>query len=255
MTVRCPGCRVTYRVSPQARPDDGQTFRCSRCERVFALDDEANASPDDTDLERDAADGADPDAAPPATGEDAEGVAGRPLSAGRFALRTLAGVTLVFTLLSIYVFTHRARVADLLGRLPVVGPDLAATRLAPGHVQLADVRGAYTRVAGDTLVFVVTGSAVNNAPVPVSAIEIEARVVGAREQRQRAYAGAAPHDVHGLSKREIDLLQSLQPPDDWRLSPGDDGAFLLAFVDPPVPLTEFSVEVASVLRRRARHAD
>jgi hypothetical protein len=66
------------------------------------------------------------------------------------------------------------------------------------------------------------------------------------------FAGAAPHDVHDLSAHEIELLQTLRPPHDWRLLPGQDGDFLVAFVDPPVPLKEFSAEVVAVQRGERR---
>jgi hypothetical protein len=59
-----------------------------------------------------------------------------------------------------------------------------------------------------------------------------------------------PHHVNDLSQREIELLQTLQPPESWRLLPGEEGDFLVAFVDPPMPLRDFAVEVASVRRRR-----
>ncbi len=160
------------------------------------------------------------------------------------------GVPLLFGLLSIYVYQHRDRVTALLERVPLVGSRLAATRLAPGHVQLIDVRGEYARAGGDALVFVITGSAVNNAPVPLSAIQIKGSIVGSAEQQRVVYAGTAPHDLHDLSTQEIELLQTLEPPRNWRLLPGEDGDFLLAFVDPPVPLQEFRVEVAEVHRRK-----
>jgi predicted Zn finger-like uncharacterized protein len=242
MTVRCPGCETAYRVPPRAQLGDHPTFRCTRCERVFdpdeGVEDPAlpgvDDAPADDDAERDA---------------PIERPAKRP-SVTRFALRTMVVVTLGFALLSIYLFMHRGRVTELLARVPVIGADLAATRVNPAHVQLIDVRGDYTRAQGDALVFVITGRAINNAPVPVSAIEIEGRLLGAHPERRVVYAGTAPHRVDELSQREIDLLQTLQPPQDWRLLPGEEGDFLVAFVDPPLPLEAFTVEVASVRRRK-----
>jgi hypothetical protein len=145
---------------------------------------------------------------------------------------------------------HRGRVMDFLAGIPIVGPRMTVSRLRPAHIQLTDVKGEYTRAGGDALVFVITGSAVNNAPEPVSAIQIKGSIAGGTEQQRMVYAGAAPHDVHELSTREIDLLQTLAPPRDWQLLPGEDGDFLLAFVDPPQPLQEFRVEVATVQRHR-----
>ena len=248
MTVCCPGCDTAYRVPPRSQLGDHPTFRCSRCDHVFDPDEGAEeptllaGAVQDRDAEVEADD-------EPEDG-DGQDAAPRPRSAARFALRAVVAVTLTFVLLSIYVFMHRGRVAELLAQVPVVGTDLAAVRLNPAHVQLTDVRGEYARVQGDTLVFVITGRAINNAPVPVGAIAIQGSIAGTHEQRRLVYAGAAPRHVNDLSQREIDLLQTLQPPDHWRLLPGEEGDFLVAFVDPPLPLREFSVEVASVRRRR-----
>ena len=242
-TVRCPACDTTYRLPPAARRDVQPTFRCSRCDHVFGTDDDLPPRADDR-LDHvetmDAPGELDDDITPPAA---------RSRSATRFALRTAVGVTLVFGLLSIYVYVHRSRVAEALLQVPFIGPGLSVTQLDPRHIQLTDVRGEYARAGGDALVFVITGSAVNNAPEPVSAIQIRGSIVGAKEQDRLVYAGAVPHDVHDLSTHEIDLLQTLEPPRDWRLLPGEDGDFLVAFVDPPLPLREFRVEVASVRHR------
>jgi predicted Zn finger-like uncharacterized protein len=252
MTVSCPQCDTTYRVPSGTQPGIRASFRCSRCDHVFDRDEDREEPvllADDAELrdEPGSTDASEPDDA-----DDEEPGQPRRKAVGRFAVRTLVGVTLAFILLSIYLFTHRGRVSGLLAEIPGAGPELTAKRLSPAHVQLTDVHGAYQRVHGDTLVFVVTGTAVNNAPVPVSAIEIQARISGAREQHRLVFAGAAPHDVHDLSAREIDLLQTLRPPHDWRLLPGEDGDFLVAFVDPPVPLKEFSAEVVAVQRGERR---
>lgn len=171
-----------------------------------------------------------------------------PPSAARFALRAMLAVTLGYALLSIYFYTHPARVGELLGQVPVIGQQLAEARLNPASIQLTDVRGEYQRVKGDLLVFVLSGVAINNAPVPVSGIQIQGRISGTEELRQTVFAGAAPRDVRDLTAREIDLLQTLTPPKDWMLAPGQSGHFLVAFVTPPVPLREFAAEVVAVRR-------
>jgi predicted Zn finger-like uncharacterized protein len=169
-------------------------------------------------------------------------------SVARFALRAMLAVTMGYAILSIYFYTHPARVGEMLGHLPVIGQQLAEARLNPASIQLTDVRGEYQRVKGDLLVFVVTGVAINNAPVPVSGIQIQGRIAGTQELRQVVFCGAAPRDVRDLTAREIDLLQTLTPPKDWMLAPGQSGHFLVAFVTPPVPLKEFSAEVVAVRR-------
>lgn len=180
--------------------------------------------------------------------EDDEAPPRQPGSPARFALRSMLAVTLAYSVLSIYLYTHPRRVSELLGGLPVVGQQLSDVRLSPASIQLADLRGEYQRVHGDNLVFVVAGTAINNAPVAVSGVQIQARVHGPTELRQTVFCGAAPKDIRELSVREIDLLQTLTPPKDWTLPPGEQAPFLVAFVSPPVPLDDFTVEVVGVRR-------
>jgi len=157
-------------------------------------------------------------------------------------------VSLLYGLLSIYLFTHPTRVAAVLGSMPVVGQRLGEAHLDPRDIQLTDVRGTYERVANDELVFVVSGNALNNAPVPAGGVQIQARLIGAQDVRQTVFAGVAPRDVHDLSAREIDLLQTLQPPKDWTLKPGEQSPFIVAFRMPPKPLREFTAEVVAARR-------
>ena len=77
-------------------------------------------------------------------------------------------------------------------------------------------------------------------------IQIEGRIAGAQEQRQVVFCGAAPRDVKELSLREIALLQTLEPPKDWSLAPGEQAAFLVVFAAPPTDLHEFGAEVVAV---------
>ena len=120
-----------------------------------------------------------------------------------------------------------------------------ATALSAGE-RLANVRGAYQRVKGDRLVFVITGSALNGSAVPVKSVRVEGRIVGATEERQVVFCGAAPREVTDLSVREIALLQTLEPPKEWTLAPGEQANFLIAFTEPPAELREFAAQVVAV---------
>ena len=242
MTVRCPQCDTAYRMPPRSGLGAHPTFRCSRCEHVF----DPEETLEEPELIDDGLEVAETDHEDPAD-EDVDSP-GPMMTTARFAVRSAVGVTLAFALLSIYLYTHRGRVADLVSGLPMVGTNLAGAALDPGDIQLTDVHGQYMRVQGDRLVFVISGTAVNNAPVPVGAIQIEGRIIGAQDQRQLVFVGAAPRSVEDLSEQEIDLLQTLEPPADWRLLPGEEGDFLVAFVNPPA-LREFSTQVVAARRR------
>jgi len=274
MTVRCPECNTRYRLPPRSRLGRNPTYRCTRCRHVFAPDEEAEApaleEPDEPAIVVDDEDDDAPvftigPSAPEADEEDDDGekdaarerrarrgaaptpAPAEPPSPARFAARAALTVAIVYGILSIYLHTHPERARAFLGALPLIGEEMSDTRLHTGLIQLADVRGEWKRVHGDRLVFVITGTAINNAPVAVATVQIQGRVLGDRpEPPQVVYCGAAPEDVGDLGIREIELLQTLKPSSDWVLRPGGQDRFLIAFVDPPVPLTEFTAEVVAV---------
>ncbi len=257
MIVHCPRCRTRYRLPARARGGE-TTYRCARCRHVFSAVPEvprhAELPPEPEALE----DGEDdrfrmgddeeeepPEPLPPPEPRPKPAAGGdRPPT--RFALRALLGVSLGYALLSVYLYTHPDSVGALLGTVPLVGDRLAETRMEPQSIQLADVRGTYERVQDDQLVFVIAGTAINNAPVAARAIQIQGRIMGAEEQRQVVFCGAAPRDVHELSTREIGLLQALEPPKEWALGPGEQSPFLIVFAGPPKDLRQFSAEVVAV---------
>jgi len=176
--------------------------------------------------------------------------AAKPRSTLAFAVRSMLLVTLGYAVLSVYLYTHPDRLNDALASLPIVGPSLIETQIDPGEIDLIDVHGEYRRVSDGALVFAITGQAVNNSALPVDGVQIRGRITGADTKMQVVFCGTAPRDVEDLSIREISLLQTLAPPGDWRLEPGSQANFLVAFPDPPDGLTEFTAEVVAVRRRR-----
>jgi hypothetical protein len=276
MTVCCPNCNTRYRLPPRSRLGRNPTYRCTRCRHVFAPDAEAEAPALESDDDDRFGDDDDADDVPVFTIEpsptgtddetaDADPVTPRRRRAGdtggysgqsvaRFATVAALTVAMVYGVLSIYFHTHPAEARTLFGRIPLIGDEISETRLHPGLIQLADVRGEFKRVHGDRLVFVISGTAINNAPVPVAGIQVEGRILGAEPHQQVVYCGAAPQDVSELGIREIELLQTLKPSSDWMLRPGEQDRFLVAFVDPALPLSEFIAEVVAV-RGASGHTD
>ena len=267
MTVSCPSCNTRYRLPPRSRLGRNPTYRCTRCRHVFSPDAEAEAPSLDEEDQDFVTDDDDADDAPVFTIEpsvletddetaDAADEPPRrragtaappgPPSMARFATWAALMVALAYGVLSIYLHTHPAETRALFGRIPFIGDEMRETRLHPGLIQLADVRGEFKRVHGDRLVFVISGTAINNAPVPVAGIQVQGRVLGGEDRRQIVYCGAAPQDVTELGVREIELLQTLKPSGDWLLRPGEQDRFLVAFVEPPLPLAEFVAEVVAV---------
>src|SRR6266550_3008235 len=186
MTVECPRCGTLYRRPARAEPGADTTYRCARCRHVFeaGADEPAMLSGDDEEHEFAFDDEPeDGDAAPDPVAvafDIAAGEEGRPMkSPARFAMRTMLLVTVGFAVLSVYLYTHPEGVRTAFGGVPLIGSRLTEARLHPTAVQLTDVKGRYERVQSDRLVFVVSGTAVNNSAVPVRSIQVEGRIAGA----------------------------------------------------------------------------
>jgi len=258
MTAVCPSCGTRFHLPPRSKLKATQALRCSRCDHVFAFD-EAVEEPmllDEPAMEddlRDEAEDDDTDEAPPrrrraAPREPRDAVPAQ-RSAPVFAVRATLGVTLAYAIFSIYLYTHPTRVRALVGGIPVVGERLTESHLGPESIQLSEVKGDYRRVQSDALVFVVSGVAINNSPVPVRGVQVKGRVVGAREDAVIVFCGVEPHDVEKYSVPELNMLQSLErPPAGWTLAAGQQASFAIVFTNPPPALREFTVEVAAVQR-------
>jgi hypothetical protein len=155
-------------------------------------------------------------------------------------------VTLAYAALSLYLYASPEASRTLFRSVPLIGPLLVERRLNPAVVHLVGVRGEYQRVRGDSLVFVVSGAAVNQSSVPLRGIQVQAFVSGADTHRQVVFCGAAPRDVRNLSLREIALLQTIEPPRGWALAPGEQVPFLAVFPATAADLREFGAEVVAV---------
>ena len=184
VTVRCPQCSTRYRLPARSRLGRNPSYRCTRCRHVFAPDEEAEAPALEEDVDDfTMSDGDDDDDAPVFTIEqarpepdeddpmDEERAASAPRGAplrpaerppasppGRRCWSRSATACRRSTSRPI----RRAR--ELFGQIPFIGDEMTEARLHPSNIQLADVRGEFKRVHGDRLVFVITGTAINNAP-------------------------------------------------------------------------------------------
>lgn len=270
MIAACPECETRYQLPQRSQLGTKSTFRCSRCQHVFSAvealegpieldepseDDEFEDTPvEEAELMSDAPakePKAKPKRAPRAAAakdtEETEEPSGP--SAAHFGMRALLGVTLTYAVFSIYLYTHPKRIPEMFGSIPLVGRYFADQQLGPENIQLAEVKGEYRRVQGDSSVFVISGVAINNSQVAVRSLQIRARVTGAREDSIVVFCGTQPHDVERFSVPELQMLQSLErPPTGWNLPSGQQTPFLVVFTSPPPALREFTAQVANVQR-------
>lgn len=264
MIVTCPRCATRYRA-PAAGPREGASYRCTRCRTVFHPDEPTPGNPDEGEPEfvfedlpppqpaREPA----PEASPRRSRKEApEAAAIDGADPARFAMRLIVIVTLLYGLLSIYLYTHPSVIRATVGRIPLIGSGLTETRLSPQSVRITNLKGEYVRVLGDHLVFAISGSAVNATTAAVRGVQIQGKIVGQeKEERQTIFCGTPPPVLENRSLQDILLFQKLHTPPDWSLAPGEQTPFTIVFTSPGTDLRTFAVEVVAVQAYRRRSGD
>jgi hypothetical protein len=165
----------------------------------------------------------------------------------RFALRSLIGITLAYSVLSVWASTHHPEFQRLLGHIPLVGARIAELARDPGEVALRDVAGGYDYLKSGELTFVVRGRAVNLSGDPLRRVRVEGRITGAEERRHVASCTDAPADVRKASRQMLLLMETIRETRPAVLPAGGSAACDVVFVDPPPGIHELSLEVVSVL--------
>lgn len=173
--------------------------------------------------------------------------------------RESSTITPIFIFLGIVVASYgllaRALFASpvlcdrLIGRLPIIG-HLGDDRLLRRKVALSDVVGNYQRIKDGKDVFVITGKALNTAPVALHSVQIAGKLYG-RDGRaldeKTIYCGnvISAKVLKDLTPRELSILQKLSPPKRFMIEPGESSTFVIVFMDPPREPAEFSAQVVA----------
>jgi hypothetical protein len=141
----------------------------------------------------------------------------------------------------------------LLSRVPLIGM-LGYDRLMIRKVALSDVAGNYQRIKDGKEVFVITGKALNTAPVALHAVQIAAKLYNrsGRELDQKTiFCGnvISVKVLKDLTPRELSVLQKLNPPRRFMIEPGGASTFVIVFMDPPADAVEFTTKVVAAQRQ------
>lgn len=165
----------------------------------------------------------------------------------------LAIVLAAYGVLTRALFASPALCDRLVGRLPLIGR-LSDDRLLIRKVALSDVAGNYQRIKDGKEVFVITGKALNTAPVALQAVQIVGKVYDTGGQlldQKVIYCGnvVSAKVLKDLTPRELSILQKLSPPKRFMIEPGESSTFVIVFMDPPRQAVEFSTQVLAVQRQ------
>ena len=165
----------------------------------------------------------------------------------------LALVAAGYGMLTSALFANPALSDKLVGRIPLIGT-LGDERLLVRKVALSDVVGSYQRIKDGKEVFVITGKALNTAPVALQGVQIAGKLFdntgGSLDQKVISCGNVISTKVlKDLTPQEVSILQKLNPPKKFVIEPGESSTFVIVFMDPPRQAVEFTTQVVAAQRQ------
>ena len=163
----------------------------------------------------------------------------------------LVGCVLGYAALSYYALSDLQGTKLSLRNLPFVGDVFAAEPFSESHITLTNLSGSFWLSKDNRRVFAVAGTAVNNASSPARLVQIEGTLynqVGKKVGQEIVFCGneANSNLLQSLTVRDIETLQNLAPPKDFRIPAGHEVNCLLVFTKPPATVAELGGRVVSV---------
>jgi predicted Zn finger-like uncharacterized protein len=158
-----------------------------------------------------------------------------------------------YGMLTSALFANPALSDKLVGRIPLIGM-LGDERLLVRKVALSDVVSNYQRIKDGKDVFVITGRALNTAPVALQGVQIAGKLfdnTGAPVDQKVISCGnvISTKVLKDLTPQEVSILQKLSPPKKFVIEPGESSTFVIVFMDPPRQAVEFTTQVVAAQRQ------
>jgi predicted Zn finger-like uncharacterized protein len=158
-------------------------------------------------------------------------------------------VAVVFTALTLIICGAPSASADLLSKLPVIGPNFVAPTPLEAMVAVSDVQAHYETVKGGRPALVLSGIAENTSQLPLHVVEIGVRLLDPAQHplaSSAVYCGntLSPKMITEMTPHELEFLQKLDPQKNFVLQPSHSAPFLMVFIDPPRDVSRFAVAVA-----------
>ena len=162
----------------------------------------------------------------------------------------LVGFVLGYAALGYYALSDLQGTKLTLRNLPFVGNVFAAEPFSKSHITLTNLTGSFWLSKDNRRVFAVAGTAINNASSPARLVQIEGTLynqVGKKVGQEIVFCGneANSNLLESLTVRDIETLQKLVPPKDFRIPAGQEVNCLLVFTKPPATVAELGGRVVS----------
>jgi hypothetical protein len=155
----------------------------------------------------------------------------------------------MFVVLTLVICGIPSASAELMRRMPLIGPEFEQPTPLENLVSASDVQSNYQTVKDGHNALVVTGVVKNNSTVPLHTVQIGVRLLDASQHEvasSAVYCGTtlSPRMIGEMTPHELEFLQKLDPQKTFVLEPGHAAPFLMVFIDPPRNLNHFAVAVS-----------
>ena len=165
-------------------------------------------------------------------------------------LTLLGFLVALFGLVAAFNQAHPQVTEGWVRQIPLVGASVLKNNRLKDGVLLQAVRASYQTIQGNREVFVITGTALNQNPVTIRAVQISGQVFNDQNieiEKQTVWVGNAlsPTIVHGLSLQEVSNLQILLPLKTFEIPPGDSAPFTIVFLKTPKGAKDFFCKVVA----------
>jgi len=173
--------------------------------------------------------------------------------AGLHSARSFIGlffiVALIFVVLTVVIYAIPSASAELLRKMPVIGPEFVQTASLENRISISAVQSSYQTVKGGRQALVLTGTVKNNSDISLHTIQIGVRLLDASQQNLASsgvYCGTtlSPRMIGEMTPHELEFLQKLDPQKTFVLEPGHAAPFLMLFIDPPREVRHFAVAIS-----------
>ncbi len=163
-------------------------------------------------------------------------------------LTLFALLIIIFALVTAFNRAHPSATEGLVRQIPLVGSSVLRNNRLKDGVLLQSLRGGYQSIQGNREVFVITGTALNQNPVTIRAVQLSGESYNNQNEKiekQTIWVGNAisPSMVRGLSLQEISNLQRLEPLKTFEIPPGDSVQFTIVFLKTPRGMKDFGCKV------------
>ena len=158
-------------------------------------------------------------------------------------------VALVFVVLTLVIYGIPSASAELLRRMPVIGPEFVQPVRLENRLSVADVQSSYQSIKDGHHALALTGTVTNNSDLPLHTIQIGVHLLDADQHdlaSSAVFTGTtlSPRMIGEMTPHELEFLQKLDPPKNFVLQPGHAAPFLMVFIDPPREVRHFAVAIS-----------